>query len=242
MLRLLQIIKDFLISFPLAYIFKPIRYAFIWMYYLIDLNIWLAKHKGTFVLNHGYTFQRDYDRRIEAFQFLVKAHQLDSTPITYLEYGVAAGGSFRWWMEHSRHAQSSFFGFDTFEGLPEDWGGFYKAGDMASDIPQIDDARGSFIKGLFQDTLLPWIHEHRTLLESSHRKVIHMDADLYSATDYVLSLLYPYLRSGDLILFDEFNVPLHEYKAFAEFTSNFYVTLIPQTAVNNYYQASFMVK
>jgi hypothetical protein len=64
---------------------------------------------------------------------------------------------------------------------------------------------------------------------------------LYSSTAFVLSQLYPYLKKGDLIFFDEFNVPLHEFRAYDEFTRNFYVQLKPLGAVNNFYQTAFEV-
>ncbi|MCA6452294.1 MAG: hypothetical protein IM582_03870, partial [Chitinophagaceae bacterium] len=82
---------------------------------------------------------------------------------------------------------------------------------------------------------------NRDLLSSQARKVILLDADLYSATIYTLSQLYPTLRKGDVILFDEFSVAMHEFKAFLEFTGNFYIQLKPLGAVNNFYQVGFEV-
>jgi adenosine deaminase len=86
------------------------------------------------------------------------------------------------------------------------------------------------------------MQQHQSLLSSSTRKVIHLDADLYSATIFTLAQLYPYLKTGDIILFDEFNVPLHEFKAYTEFIESYYITLTPLTAVNNFYQTSFVVE
>ena len=57
-----------------------------------------------------------------------------------------------------------------------------------------------------------------------------------------LSQLYPFLKAGDIIFFDEYNVPMHEFKAFKEFTENFYIKYKALTAVNNYYQMSFMIE
>lgn len=65
---------------------------------------------------------------------------------------------------------------------------------------------------------------------------------LVFSRDFVLTQLYPYLQPGDIILFDEFNVPLHEFKAFNEFTKAFYIELKPLGAVNNYLQVAFVVK
>ena len=166
----------------------------------------------------------------------------DNSKIIYLEFGVAGGESFKWWLNENKDNSSCFYGFDTFEGLPENWGVLFKKGDMNYEESQMQDKRAKFIKGLFQDTLFSFIQDNKDYLNSNTRKVIHMDADLYSSTIFVLSQLYPYLKSGDIILFDEFNVPLHEFKAFKEFTEAFYIKLEPLGAVNNYLQTAFIVK
>lgn len=50
-----------------------------------------------------------------------------------------------------------------------------------------------------------------------------MDADLYSSTLYAFTMLSPIIQKDDIIIFDEFNVPLHEFKAFTEWTRSFYI-------------------
>lgn len=149
-------------------------------------------------------------------------------PIDYLEFGVFQGRSFRWWVEHSTHPGSRFYGFDTFSGLPEDWGGF-KAGDMSAGIPDIRDPRVTFVKGLFQDTLPGFIAGW----EPQGRRIIHLDADLYTSTLYVLCSLAPHLKAGDVLLFDEFAVPNHEYRAFCNFVDSFRVKYEVLGARNN---------
>ena len=72
-------------------------------------------------------------------------------------------------------------------------------------------------------------------------KIIHLDADLFSATIFALSQLYPYLEKGDIIMFDEFSVYDHEFMAFKIFTESCYVNLQPIAAKNNFYQAAFEV-
>jgi hypothetical protein len=171
---------------------------------------------------------------------VAKTYQTIEEPITYLEFGVASGSSFTWWIDKNTNTHSHFFGFDTFEGLPENWGLFFKKGDMSAQI-EAKDERSFYIKGLFQDTLNQFIAKNRDLLESPCRKVIHLDADLYSSTLFVLTQLYPILKVGDIIFFDEFNVPLHEFRAFKDFTESFYVKLEPIGFVNNFYQATFIV-
>ena len=68
-----------------------------------------------------------------------------------------------------------------------------------------------------------------------------MDADLYSATLYALTSLAPYLKKGDIIFFDEFVVPTHEFKAYSDFIQSYYINLELIAAANNYYFVAFKV-
>lgn len=242
MIKFVRFVKDILVVSPITVIFAPFSYVSNMLVHIYLLNKWVRKNKDRFVLKNTYSASRNYSLRFTLYGFVVEHFNLQNRPITYLEFGVAAGSSFKWWLANNSSHESRFFGFDTFEGLPEDWGGFFKKGDMSSDIPQTDDVRARFIKGLFQDTLNKFINEQTERLNSDTLKVIHLDADIYSATAFTLSQLYPFLNKGDIILFDEFNVPLHEFKAFHEFTNNFYVQLRPIAAVNNYYQTAFVVE
>lgn len=169
--------------------------------------------------------------------------QLRDKQVIYLEFGVASGASFKWWLTENKNNGSIFRGFDTFEGLPESWGSFYAKGSMRFNLPEFTDERAGFLKGLFQDTLPSFLkNEYERLYNGEAVKIIHMDADLYSSTIFSLSQLYPFLKKGDLIFFDEFNVAMHEFKAFYEFTQSFYIKLKPVAAVNNFYQAAFVVE
>lgn len=241
MKRLVKFCKDFLLFVPFTFILKPFSKAFLFIAYFNQLVSWIRKHKSEFAFNDYYTPIRDYNKRYQLYDFVNNHQSKNTEPMVYLEYGVAAGESFRWWLQHNTHPDSRFFGFDTFDGLPEKWGSFYAKGDMKFAMPEQTDQRGQFIKGLFQDSLPGFIEAHRNLLASPARKVILLDADLYSATIYTLSQLYPLLHKGDIILFDEFSVAMHEFKAFTEFTGNFYINLKPLGAVNNFYQVAFEV-
>src|ERR1700722_6594943 len=44
-----------------------------------------------------------------------------AAPIFYMEFGVFEGDSMARIAERFSHPQARFFGFDSFEGLPEDW-------------------------------------------------------------------------------------------------------------------------
>ena len=63
-----------------------------------------------------------------------------------------------------------------------------------------------------------------------------MDADLYSSTIFVLTQLVPFLNKDDIIIFDEFGVPMHEFRAFQDFFNSFYMKFELLSATNNYLQ------
>jgi hypothetical protein len=69
-----------------------------------------------------------------------------------------------------------------------------------------------------------------------------MDADLYSSTLYVLTMLAPFLHEGDIIMFDEFTVPRHEFLAFKNFSESFYLKFEMIAAANNYFFIAFKLK
>ena len=132
----------------------------------------------------------------------------------YLEFGVYEGNSFRWWCD--RVGGVKLYGFDSFEGLPEKFQNFgHGFLDRGGNVPEIDDDRVCFIKGLYQCTLNNFIDSTPGL--SKKRLVVHMDSDVYSSTLYVLMKLERILKAGDIIIFDEFAHPNHEYRAFRDF-------------------------
>ena len=119
----------------------------------------------------------------------------------FLEFGVFKGDSIKWWVNNCTHNSSKFYGFDTFTGLPEDFGMIKKGGYSANNlIPEVSNTQCLFIQGLFQETLFPFLKDY----PNDQRKVIHIDCDLYSSTLYVLTTLGPYLKESDIIIFDEF--------------------------------------
>jgi O-methyltransferase len=122
------------------------------------------------------------------YKWVIEKEQL-TNEINYIEFGVAGGYSFKWWLEQNRNPNSKFYGFDTFDGLPEDWGPFKKGSFTNNNaVPEINDARGKFYTGLFQQTVPGFVKE----FDPSRRNVLMMDADLYSATLYALTSLAPY--------------------------------------------------
>ena len=205
------------------------------IYYLTKFSQWAYANKK--VAYNDFPSKWDYFKRNNMYKWVIDKEEL-TKPINYIEFGVAAGHSFKWWLEQNKNVDSKFYGFDTFDGLPEDWGPFKKGSfSNANELPVINDNRGKFYKGLFQQTVPDFLKE----LDNSKRNVLMMDADLYSATLYALTSLAPYLKKDDIIFFDEFVVPTHEFKAFLDFTQSYYIKLELIAAANNYYFTAFKV-
>lgn len=215
-----------------------LRHPFLTLSNTLSLTEWMSQQKKKGAYNDFYSPRRNYAKRFELYQFVCDKLSLQNEAVDYLEFGVSGGVSFRWWAGKCTHANSRFFGFDTFEGLPENWGA-YRAGDMSANVPVMDDTRVQFVKGLFQDTLPGFLRN--TDLDNDKRKIIHLDADLFSSTLYALTSLAPYLKKGDILMFDEFNVPNHEYYAFKIFSESFYIKTSLVGAVNNYYQVTLII-
>lgn len=241
-MKLFKLIKNIVLGIPFSLLFYPFSRFFLFVAHLNKLIVWIYKNKKTLEYSDYFTLSREHSRRYKVYEFIKNKYNLAQQDFIYLEFGVFGGSSFEWWLSHNKNKQSVFYGFDTFEGLPESWGGFYDKGDMQANVPQIKDSRGAFVKGLFQDTLIPFIDKNRNTLAEKPLRIIHLDADLYSSTLFTLHQLLPFLRKGDLILFDEFNVPMHEFKAYLEFTESSYTKLKPIAAVNNFYQIAFVVE
>ncbi len=219
--------------------FGWLRNPFYFLANTLSLTKWIASQDNKNARNDFYTFKRDYPKRFKLYRYISERFDLGNIPIDYIEFGVAGGHSFRWWLDNSTDKGSRFYGFDTFEGLPEAWGTFNKS-DMAASMPVIDDTRVSFFKGLFQDTVPGFIREYDQ--KEGRLKIIHLDADLFSSTLFALTSMAPYLRKGDILIFDEFNVPNHEFLAFRLFSESYYVKTRLIGAVNNYLQVALMIE
>ncbi|MEO0413476.1 MAG: class I SAM-dependent methyltransferase [Verrucomicrobiota bacterium] len=141
----------------------------------------------------------------------LKQAQLDGL---ILEFGVFKGTS----ITHiAKQVQCPVYGFDSFEGLPEDWTHFQRKGrfSLEGNLPPVPPNVELF-KGWFDDSLPPFLADH-----PGDARLIHIDCDIYSSTKTVLTELTPRIKSGTVIVFDEyFNYPgwqKHEHKAFMEF-------------------------
>jgi hypothetical protein len=160
-------------------------------------NIMPEKARGAHTMRYGYE-----DRPL-LYAYVHEKCVPDGAPIDFFEFGVFQGQSMRAWLDINRNPASRFFGFDCFEGLPEDWpSGGRKRGDFScgGEIPDIDDPRVSFHKGLFKDTLPVFLDTYTP----RNKVVVHMDADLFGSTVYALMQLDRYMPRGTPVVFDDF--------------------------------------
>ncbi len=198
-----------------------------------------TKNRGKGKINDYFNKATAYKNRMQLHDKLLS--KLKNEPINYIEFGVAKGDMIRKWSSVNKEAKSLFLGFDSFEGLPENWeekqqGHFNQQGEF----PDIKDDRVKFVKGWFQNTV------YNELMNYSFKDkcVYHFDADLFSSTLYVLFQVEPKLKKNDILIFDEFSSYNHEFKAF-----NIFKKCINDKwafefigAVNNYRQVAFVIK
>lgn len=138
----------------------------------------------------------------------------------YAEFGVYKGKSINY---IASQIEATIHGFDSFEGLPEDWRTKFKKGEFKMEgVPEVAD-NVELHKGWFDTSVPRWASEHPLPM-----KFIHFDADLYSSTRTVLEVLTDRIVPGTIVQFDEFfNYPgwrQGEYKAFMEYVEKTGVT------------------
>jgi hypothetical protein len=129
------------------------------------------------------------------------------------EFGVFRGDSIRLIAE--AFPGQTVYGFDSFQGLPEDWQeGFPQGTFKLEGLPEVP-RNVTLVRGWYSETLVPFLDEH-----PEDVSFLHVDCDLYSSAKTVLQALELRLRPGTVIVFDEyFNYVgwrLGEFRAFAE--------------------------
>lgn len=135
-----------------------------------------------------------------------------------LEFGVYSGTTLGIIARgRDEGASQGVYGFDSFEGLPEDWRSTFAAGTFAVDEPP-QVAGAELVVGWFDDTLPAFLDAHPGPVA-----LLHVDADLYSSACTVLDLCGPRLVEGSVVVFDEyFNFPgweQHEHRAWQEYVA-----------------------
>jgi hypothetical protein len=161
------------------------------------------------------THMQDARNLVESGAVLADALGLCSVEGLMLEFGVFRGDSLR---RIARAVAQEVHGFDSFEGLPEDWSHYQKRGRFSLDgkVPAFEETNVRIHPGWFDRVLPAFLAAHPQPV-----RFLHLDCDLYSSTRTVLELLAPRIVPGTVIVLDEYlNYPgweAHEFKAFQEF-------------------------
>jgi hypothetical protein len=174
-----------------------------------------SEESARYVIEHMravLNFDTDYD-----LHHWIATTQLDRGLLAHglvLEFGVATGrtlNQFARWLP-----QKTVYGFDGFDGLPEDWTSRMRRGFFArKNLPPVRK-NCELVVGWFNETLPGFVKKHPEPLA-----LLHVDCDLYSSTVTVLENLQSQIVAGTVIVFDEYiNYPgwqLDEFRAWQEF-------------------------
>lgn len=146
---------------------------------------------------------------IDTFRLAVQAAKLSGL---VLEFGVRHGNTIR---QLAGLVQQEVHGFDSFEGLPEEWHHEPKGSYTTQGKIPLVPKHVQLHAGWFEDTLPVFLEAHEGLV-----RLVNIDCDIYSSTKTVLDTLAARIASGTVIIFDEYIGNEHwredEFKAFQE--------------------------
>lgn len=156
----------------------------------------------------------------------------------YLEFGVYKGGTlipaYHFSKAMGKNLENMhFYGFDSFEGLPEIKGldkekfAHFSKGDYTQSMSNLiknlkcskmDLKRVKLIKGWYDKVLNQDLQKRLPLKKAA---IIWIDCDLYESTIPVLKFIKKYIQNGTIIIFDDWycfrgNPEQGEQKAFSE--------------------------
>lgn len=155
---------------------------------------------------------------ISLFDRAFKLMKRVPVPGSFVEFGVYRGGSLIKTIKMAKKYLKkgvSFYGFDTFEGLPK------------TSKPLTKDLVADYKEGMFADTSIEYVKEQlkkdglranlikgrfdqlKDLSAYKIKKIrfAHIDADIYEGYRDSLNKMTPYLQVGTVILIDEYCAP-----------------------------------
>ena len=117
-----------------------------------------------------------------------------------MEFGVYKGGMINF--QARKFPGLNFVGFDSFEGLQENWHGMApeKTFDLGGKLPRVR-SNVTLVKGWFAESGPRWKAENPSVRIPL---LVHVDCDTYDATVDVLKLCSDYVKHGLIIHFDDF--------------------------------------
>ncbi len=215
----------------------------IWPFFLICIEI-IQQNARMFSTIRKYSRMSVEKALTRESMYQIVNNKLQGKAISYLEFGVWKGESIKLWASYNININSRFYGFDSFNGLPEVWEhGLGRTTDknefdLKGIIPNMVDSRISLIKGWFQNTLNQFLQTTNFV----HPFVVHIDSDLYSSALYVLCSLNSMLKPGDIIIFDEYTSPVNEYLAWENYKLAFMRKADCIAMADHWSQVAFILK
>ncbi len=140
-----------------------------------------------------------FPTREQVWDFALSKTRVDGL---YGEFGVFEGHSINHMARRLQARPVTIYGFDSFEGLKEDWRGtWYAQGafDVGGRLPEVLP-NVTLVKGWFDETVPKFLADH----PDQPFSFIHIDSDTFEAASLVLSLLKDRIVRGTVLVFDEY--------------------------------------
>ena len=167
------------------------------------------------LVNKHMTKAKSFTSKFDLLEYSLSTVPAELQKGLYCEFGVYKGETVNFIASKTKNV---VHGFDSFDGLPEDWREGYEKGTFQLDGLPVVRKNVRLVKGWFNESLPGWAKENPGPLAFAH-----MDADLYSSTKCVLDLLADRIVPGTVLQFDEYFLypgwQDGEYKAFMEFVA-----------------------
>jgi hypothetical protein len=157
-----------------------------------------------------------FENRVALWNHALTKVDLDGL---FAEFGIFRGASIN--EIATKRPNDIIYGFDSFEGLREDWAGhdcIKGAFDLGGELPVVA-SNVRLIKGWFDQTIPAFLAQHPEPFA-----FIHCDCDTYEATATMLRLIGGRIQTGTVIVFDEYfgyrGWKIGEFKAWQEVVSS----------------------
>jgi hypothetical protein len=167
-----------------------------------------------------------FNDRKNLWDFCIGSIKRNSMPmagsIIALEFGVFKGSSINHFADSFKEYR--LLGFDSFEGLSEDWSGEMLKGhfNLNGNLPRVR-RNVTLIKGWIDETTTKYFSDHMASLKDV--ALIHLDLDTYSPTKIALESASDLIKPGQILIFDEYfgysKFEEQEFKAFKEFVKTY---------------------
>ncbi len=134
----------------------------------------------------------------------------------YFEFGLWRGKTFCYahlMKQRYRMPKMRFWGFDSFQGLPEferQKDEIWKAGQFACTQDEFrrvlrrngfSDSEYELVQGFYSESLNSGLRDRMAGVKAA---IVYIDCDLYESTRDVLSFLPPFLQNGTVVCFDDY--------------------------------------